>query len=41
VIAMVDADGSADPAEIPRFVAALVDGADSPRDAVPASRGER
>ena len=28
VIAMVDADGSADPAEIPRFVAALVDGAD-------------
>jgi glycosyltransferase involved in cell wall biosynthesis len=28
VIAMVDADGSADPAEIPRFLAALVDGAD-------------
>src|SRR5580692_1928398 len=28
VIAMVDADGSADPAEIPRFVAALVGGAD-------------
>jgi glycosyltransferase involved in cell wall biosynthesis len=28
VIAMVDADGSADPAEIPRFVAALVEGAD-------------
>lgn len=28
VIAMVDADGSADPAEIPRFVAALLDGAD-------------
>jgi glycosyltransferase involved in cell wall biosynthesis len=28
VIAMVDADGSADPAQIPRFVAALVDGAD-------------
>ena len=28
VIAMVDADGSADPAEIPRFVAALMDGAD-------------
>jgi glycosyltransferase involved in cell wall biosynthesis len=28
VIAMVDADGSADPTEIPRFVAALVDGAD-------------
>jgi glycosyltransferase involved in cell wall biosynthesis len=28
VIAMVDADGSADPAEIPRFVEALVDGAD-------------
>ena len=28
VIAMVDADGSADPAEIPRFVAALEDGAD-------------
>lgn len=28
VIAMVDADGSADPAEIPRFVAALADGAD-------------
>lgn len=28
VIAMVDADGSADPAEIPRFVAALVAGAD-------------
>jgi glycosyltransferase involved in cell wall biosynthesis len=28
VIAMVDADGSADPAEIPRFVAALTDGAD-------------
>src|SRR5215475_1297247 len=28
VIAMVDADGSADPGEIPRFVAALVDGAD-------------
>jgi glycosyltransferase involved in cell wall biosynthesis len=28
VIAMVDADGSADPGEIPRFVQALVDGAD-------------
>jgi len=28
VIAMVDADGSADPAEIPRFVHALVNGAD-------------
>lgn len=28
VIAMVDADGSADPAEIPRFVEALVHGAD-------------
>lgn len=28
VIAMVDADGSADPAEIPRFVSALVEGAD-------------
>jgi glycosyltransferase involved in cell wall biosynthesis len=28
VIAMVDADGSADPAEIPKFVAALVAGAD-------------
>jgi glycosyltransferase involved in cell wall biosynthesis len=28
VIAMVDADGSADPGEIPRFVAALADGAD-------------
>jgi glycosyltransferase involved in cell wall biosynthesis len=28
VIAMVDADGSADPAEIPRFVKALVNGAD-------------
>lgn len=28
IIAMVDADGSADPAEIPRFVAALVEGAD-------------
>lgn len=28
VIAMVDADGSADPREIPRFVKALVDGAD-------------
>jgi glycosyltransferase involved in cell wall biosynthesis len=28
VIATVDADGSADPAEIPRFVAALVGGAD-------------
>jgi glycosyltransferase involved in cell wall biosynthesis len=28
VIAMVDADGSADPAEIPRFVAALLGGAD-------------
>lgn len=28
VIAMVDADGSADPAEIPRFVKALVEGAD-------------
>jgi glycosyltransferase involved in cell wall biosynthesis len=28
VIAMIDADGSADPAEIPRFVAALVAGAD-------------
>ena len=27
VIAMVDADGSADPAEIPQFVAALTDGA--------------
>lgn len=28
VIAMVDADGSADPGEIPRFVRALLDGAD-------------
>jgi len=28
IIAMVDADGSADPAEIPQFVAALLDGAD-------------
>jgi glycosyltransferase involved in cell wall biosynthesis len=28
IIAMVDADGSADPAEIPRFVDALLDGAD-------------
>jgi glycosyltransferase involved in cell wall biosynthesis len=28
IIAMVDADGSADPAEIPRFVTALLDGAD-------------
>jgi glycosyltransferase involved in cell wall biosynthesis len=28
IIVMVDADGSADPAEIPRFVRALVDGAD-------------
>jgi glycosyltransferase involved in cell wall biosynthesis len=28
IIAMVDADGSADPAEIPQFVKALVDGAD-------------
>ena len=28
IIAMVDADGSADPAEIPRFVAALLNGAD-------------
>jgi glycosyltransferase involved in cell wall biosynthesis len=28
VIAMVDADGSADPAEIPQFVRALMDGAD-------------
>jgi glycosyltransferase involved in cell wall biosynthesis len=28
VIAMVDADGSADPAEIPQFVEALLDGAD-------------
>jgi glycosyltransferase involved in cell wall biosynthesis len=28
IIAMVDADGSADPAEIPRFVAVLLDGAD-------------
>jgi glycosyltransferase involved in cell wall biosynthesis len=28
IIAMVDADGSADPAEIPRFVAALLGGAD-------------
>jgi len=28
VIAMVDADGSADPAEIPRFVEALLNGAD-------------
>ena len=28
VIAMVDADGSADPGEIPQFVAALMDGAD-------------
>src|SRR5580704_7610251 len=27
IIAMVDADGSADPAEIPRFVRALLDGA--------------
>jgi glycosyltransferase involved in cell wall biosynthesis len=28
VVVMLDADGSADPGEIPRFVAALVDGAD-------------
>ena len=28
IIAVVDADGSADPGEIPRFVAALLDGAD-------------
>ena len=28
IIAMVDADGSADPGEIPRFVEALLDGAD-------------
>ena len=28
IIVMLDADGSADPGEIPRFVAALVDGAD-------------
>jgi glycosyltransferase involved in cell wall biosynthesis len=28
IIAMVDADGSADPAELPRFVGALLDGAD-------------
>ena len=28
VVVMLDADGSADPREIPRFVAALVDGAD-------------
>jgi glycosyltransferase involved in cell wall biosynthesis len=28
IIVMVDADGSADPAEIPRFVRALLDGAD-------------
>jgi glycosyltransferase involved in cell wall biosynthesis len=28
IIAMVDADGSADPGEIPRFVQALIDGAD-------------
>lgn len=28
IIAMVDADGSADPAEIPKFVRALLDGAD-------------
>jgi glycosyltransferase involved in cell wall biosynthesis len=28
IIAMVDADGSADPSEIPQFVEALVDGAD-------------
>jgi glycosyltransferase involved in cell wall biosynthesis len=28
IIVMIDADGSTDPAEIPRFVAALIDGAD-------------
>jgi len=28
IIAMIDADGSADPGEIPKFVAALLDGAD-------------
>src|SRR5262249_23215381 len=28
IIAMIDADGSADPGEIPQFVRALVDGAD-------------
>ena len=40
VIAMVDADGSADPGEIPRFVAALVDGADFAKgSAVPAGGG--
>jgi GT2 family glycosyltransferase len=35
IIVMIDADGSTDPAEIPRFVDALVAGATSPR--VPAS----
>jgi glycosyltransferase involved in cell wall biosynthesis len=28
IVAMMDADGSADPSEIPRFVTALLDGAD-------------
>ena len=28
IIAMIDADGSADPSEIPQFVKALMDGAD-------------
>lgn len=28
IVAMIDADGSADPSEIPRFVQALIDGAD-------------
>ncbi|MEU7870744.1 glycosyltransferase family 2 protein [Dactylosporangium sp. NPDC049140] len=28
IVVMIDADGSTDPAEIPRFIAALVDGAD-------------
>jgi glycosyltransferase involved in cell wall biosynthesis len=31
IIAMIDADGSADPAEIPKFVQALLDDADLPR----------
>jgi glycosyltransferase involved in cell wall biosynthesis len=38
VVVMVDADGSADPAEIPRFVAALVDGADVAQGARPRHR---
>jgi len=40
IIAMIDADGSTDPAEIPRFVDALLDGADFAKAPGSVGRGQ-